>query len=62
MSREGAPGPSQREQSRQLPRHPCRRMQMRLPADLPPSMRGALITCDYFAKVKMKVSGGQGLC
>ncbi|KAL4449547.1 hypothetical protein ABPG77_007191 [Micractinium sp. CCAP 211/92] len=33
----------------------ARRMQMRLPADLPPSMRGALITCDYFAKVKMKV-------
>lgn len=37
---------------------PCRCMQMRLPVDLPPSMRGALISCDYFAKVKMKVRGG----
>jgi len=45
-------------------------MQMRLPTDLPPSMRGALITCDYFVKVKMKIGsfvkdiklkvGGQG--
>lgn len=33
----------------------ARCMQMRLPVDLPPSMRGALISCDYFAKVKMKI-------
>ncbi|KAL4421523.1 hypothetical protein ABPG75_010814 [Micractinium tetrahymenae] len=33
----------------------AKRMQMRLPADLPPSMRGAIITCDYSVKVKMKI-------
>lgn len=29
----------------------CRRMVMRLPADLQPSMQGALIRCVYFVKV-----------
>jgi hypothetical protein len=32
-----------------------RRMMMRLPADLTPSMQGALIRCTYFVKVKLNI-------
>lgn len=37
--------------------HLCRRLQVQLPVNLPPSMRGTLITCNYFVKVKMQVGG-----
>jgi hypothetical protein len=33
-------------------------MSLRLPAPLPPSMRGSLITCAYFAKVSLKCGLG----
>ncbi|EFN59763.1 hypothetical protein CHLNCDRAFT_133415 [Chlorella variabilis] len=35
----------------------ARRLALRLPSALPPSMRGSLITCDYFVKVSLKFSG-----
>ena len=36
---------------------PCRRLQLCVPAELcmQPSMRGQLITCDYFAKIRLVV-------
>lgn len=30
-------------------------MQLRLPADLPPSMRGALIVCTYYVRVELNI-------
>lgn len=33
----------------------ARRMAVTLPAELPPSMRGSLISCDYYVKVKMNI-------